>query len=495
MYKILVVDNQPDVRKTLCGLLNDAGHTAQPAANEGEALAAIMRESFDFALIDVRLHEEDETDESGLSLAIAFRTLKPQIRVILLTKYVRTAQIVRAIRYHGVVDFIEKTPDMDKLILKTIAEAGDKTEQPRFKTAEDATRFSLLLAPDQPPVIRAYGKHVCSTRASKKLQLDIARYATKLEIARKNPDDLRFLVDAIGRELWHEIFAENPEVSVAYVAARAQSRPLSLVFDAPREFLRLPFELMREISKIDNPLEYLVLQHPLARFVSDAIPKCKAISPQLLALSGTLRVLIIASNTQPPIQGVDSETRRLHDYLKQQDCIPVDATLIPTELATYDRVREELGECNYDIIHYAGHGLFTPDSPEDSSLYFWSSENKQGPVVPMKAAELKILLEQSEVRLVYLSSCYGTATGDQATLLRNDFLGLADAVAQAGVPSVIGFRWPVLDTSAPKFAFAFYRSLLEQGSPEIALWRARREIAALNRNDPTWLSPILIHQE
>jgi hypothetical protein len=44
-------------------------------------------------------------------------------------------------------------------------------------------------------------------------------------------------------------------------------------------------------------------------------------------------------------------------------------------------------------------------------------------------------------------------------------------------------------------ALAFYRSLLEQGSPEIALWSARCELAALDKDDLTWLSPILIHQE
>jgi CHAT domain-containing protein len=76
----------------------------------------------------------------------------------------------------------------------------------------------------------------------------------------------------------------------------------------------------------------------------------------------------------------------------------------------------------------------------------------------------------------------------------DDFLGIADAVVQAGVPSTLGFRWPVSDVGAPKLAKAFYGSLLRQGSPEIALWKARRELAGLGRDDPTWLSPILIHQ-
>ncbi|MCD6326582.1 CHAT domain-containing protein, partial [bacterium] len=493
--KILVVDDTPDFLKTLSGLLTDAGHTVRSAANEAQALAAVTQEQFDFALIDVRLHDGGEEDESGLSLAMAFRGLNPQIRVILLTRFVRTKQIVRAIRYHGVVDFIEKTPDVGKKILETIAEVRqEEAEWSRFEKTSDATRLSLSLTAGQPLVIRAHGCHVCSSRSWKVLRVALERYARRTELARGDVDNLRFQVGDIGRSLWHDIFIEHPEAEKSYVKARARSQSFSLLFETPREFLRLPLEFMRS----EDPSEYLVLQHPLARFIYNATPKREPISPSILALTERLRILIIASNTTtdtlPPIKGVDVEAQELSKYLKRQDCIPVRVKFIPTKDATYERVRAELKKRSYDIIHYAGHGSYNAASPEESCLYFWADENKQGGVVPMQATELKMLLERSEARLVYLSSCYGTATGSEVALLDDDFLGLADAVAQAGVPSVLGFRWPVSDKGAPKLAQAFYQSLLEQGSPEVALWEARCELAALDRDDSTWLSPILIHQ-
>jgi len=495
MYKILVVDNNPDVRNTLGGSLTDAGYVVRLAANEGEALTAVIQEPFDFALVDVRLHEEGEEDESGLSLAMAIRFLKPGVRVILFTRYVRARQIVRAIRYLGVIDFIDKnTQDWCEHVLTTIAEAGKEVERPRFESKADVSRLTLSLDAKQPVVIRAYGRHVCAVRTLKALQVGVERYVRRVEIARKDEANLRFQIGEIGRSLWRDIFGEHPEVSRAYVEARARSRSLSLLFETPREFLRLPLECMRS----DQPEEYLVLQHPFARFMCGATPRCEALSPQMLALTEELRVLIVASNTTsrilPPIDGVDAEAMELYKYLKRQDFIPLSVKLILTKDATYQRVREELREGSYDIVHYAGHGRYDEESPEESSLYFWAEENKQGDVVPMKATELKILLERSEVRLVYLSSCYGTAAGGQVALLDDDFLGLADAIVQAGVPSVLGFRWPVSDDGARRLALAFYRSLLEQGSPEVALWSARREIAAVDRDDPTWLSPVLIYQ-
>ena len=86
MYRILIVEDRPDFRRTLSGMLTDQGHVVCCAANEAEALASIAQGSFDFVLVDVRLHGEAEDDESGLSLAVALRALKPEILVILLAR-------------------------------------------------------------------------------------------------------------------------------------------------------------------------------------------------------------------------------------------------------------------------------------------------------------------------------------------------------------------------------------------------------------------------
>jgi CHAT domain-containing protein len=489
MYRILVVDDEADVRSTLSGVLADAGYSVHEAANEGEAMKAILDGSFDFAVIDVRLHGDDEKDESGLSLAFAINRLRPQIRLIMLTRYVITEQIVRAIRYYGVIDFIEKAGDWDQQILETIQKESKKSKPQRL----DTTKFSLSLAIGQPIILRTRGMHVCSRRTSKNLQIQMERYARKTELARTDEKNLHFQTKDIGLSLWQDIFVAHPEIKEAYgETCTNQNTLVSLQIEAPVDFLRLPLEFMYQ----GDQSKCLVLQHPLARFVCGVIPKREPISRQRLALAKNLRVLIIASNTEPPISGVDIETQKLRNFLeKEQRDIFVDVKLISTKQATYGYVRDELKKPNYDIIHYAGHGLYNPDSPEKSSLFFWSKKNKHGDVVPMKATELKMLLEKSEARLVYLSCCYGTATGDPSALLDDDFLGLADSAVNAGIPTVLGFRWPVSDDGACQLALAFYRSLLEQGSPGIALLEARRELAGPNRDDPAWLSPILIHQE
>lgn len=127
--RILVVDDMPDYRATIGRILSVAGYTPHLAANEGEALKAIDEDRFDFAIIDVRLHDGGEEDESGLALAMAFRLRAPGMNMILLTKYVRTWQIVRAVRDYGVIDFVEKTPDIGDHILRALRQIEARGEQ------------------------------------------------------------------------------------------------------------------------------------------------------------------------------------------------------------------------------------------------------------------------------------------------------------------------------------------------------------------------------
>jgi len=64
----------------------------------------------------------------------------------------------------------------------------------------------------------------------------------------------------------------------------------------------------------------------------------------------------------------------------------------------------------------------------------------------------------------------------------------------AGVPSVLGLRSPIADKTALSLAVEFYRALGRTGEVDRALYEARVVLAAKNRDDPGWLSPILVHQ-
>ncbi len=92
--RVLVVDDLPDWRATLSGLLEDAGYDVQCAGSQERALELLGTGHFDLALLDVRLDETDEGNTEGLDLAAEIRHRWPAIRVVMITGY-GTSDIMR----------------------------------------------------------------------------------------------------------------------------------------------------------------------------------------------------------------------------------------------------------------------------------------------------------------------------------------------------------------------------------------------------------------
>jgi CheY-like chemotaxis protein len=120
-YKVLVVDDLPDWRKTLGGLLSDAGYNVQAAESSISALRLLQDNEFALAVVDLRLDESNEDDEGGFDLAAQIKQRWPNVKVIIITGYGTPDRIRRAIepdkttRQTLVDDYIPKR-DTDKLV-------------------------------------------------------------------------------------------------------------------------------------------------------------------------------------------------------------------------------------------------------------------------------------------------------------------------------------------------------------------------------------------
>jgi len=85
--RILVVDDLHDWRLTLTGMLRDAGYTVQTADCFDEAVTLLKTESFELAILDIRLDEMDTNNVDGLIFAEEIKRHWPQTKVLLLTGY------------------------------------------------------------------------------------------------------------------------------------------------------------------------------------------------------------------------------------------------------------------------------------------------------------------------------------------------------------------------------------------------------------------------
>lgn len=118
--RILVVDDLPDWRATLSGILLDEGYEVCAAGDRQEALRLLETERFHLAVLDVRLDEADEDNREGLELMRQIKAYDPTTAVIILTGYADVRMVQDALRPQAnglpfAYSFVEK-PNSQELI-------------------------------------------------------------------------------------------------------------------------------------------------------------------------------------------------------------------------------------------------------------------------------------------------------------------------------------------------------------------------------------------
>ncbi|MNM30532.1 Transcriptional regulatory protein ZraR [compost metagenome] len=107
--KVLIVDDEPDIRELLEITLGRMKLDTYSARNAGEALALLKRETFDLCLTDMRL-----PDGTGLELVQHIQQRYPQVPVAMITAYGNVDTAINALKA-GAFDFLSKPVDLPRL--------------------------------------------------------------------------------------------------------------------------------------------------------------------------------------------------------------------------------------------------------------------------------------------------------------------------------------------------------------------------------------------
>lgn len=110
MGRILIVDDEKNMRKTLADILHDEGYEVATAATGDEAVELCSKNEFDVVLMDVRM--------PGIDGVEAFRRIRRHregVRVILMSGYDAT-QLKEAALDEGAIAFLSKPLDVQKMI-------------------------------------------------------------------------------------------------------------------------------------------------------------------------------------------------------------------------------------------------------------------------------------------------------------------------------------------------------------------------------------------
>jgi NtrC-family two-component system response regulator AlgB len=116
--RVLVVDDEVNIRKTLSVCLETDGHDVVAVSNVQDAIAEASRRSFELAFVDLRLGTEN-----GLDLIPALLTVAPWLKIIVITAYASIETAVEAMR-RGAADYIPKpfTPAQVKLAVDKVSQ-------------------------------------------------------------------------------------------------------------------------------------------------------------------------------------------------------------------------------------------------------------------------------------------------------------------------------------------------------------------------------------
>ncbi len=112
--RILIADDQADVREALRLLAKGEGHSCQTVNSPQAVLQALADEDFDLALLDLNYARDTTSGQEGLDLLARIQSIDPTLPIVVMTAWATLELAVEAMR-RGARDFVQKPWENDRL--------------------------------------------------------------------------------------------------------------------------------------------------------------------------------------------------------------------------------------------------------------------------------------------------------------------------------------------------------------------------------------------
>jgi two-component system KDP operon response regulator KdpE len=140
--RLLVVDDEPNIRSALARALSFAGYTVEEASSGQAALELLERKRFDLMILDMLMPEV-----SGVDVMRRMRRANPGFMIIVLTGHATLESAIAAAKSDEVVDYLQK-PVKNREIIEAVEKALQKrSERLRQRRLYDAVSQILDVSP------------------------------------------------------------------------------------------------------------------------------------------------------------------------------------------------------------------------------------------------------------------------------------------------------------------------------------------------------------
>jgi DNA-binding response OmpR family regulator len=123
--RVLVVDDEQNIRLTLQALLSRAGYAVTTAATGEEAVALFEREPFDLMLVDLQM-----PGMKGMEVVAKVREAGHDAIIIVLTGHGSLDSAIEGIRF-GIFDYLLKTSDPNQILARVAAGLEERAARRR----------------------------------------------------------------------------------------------------------------------------------------------------------------------------------------------------------------------------------------------------------------------------------------------------------------------------------------------------------------------------
>ena len=143
--RILVADDEPNLRRVLSAILAREGYDVVQAADGAEAVGAVAGGDIDVVITDLKMPRVD-----GMEVLRHVSTTQPAVPVIMITAFGSVDNAVAAVKT-GAFDYIEKPFEQDQIrqiVSKAVAQASLSRKDARTPLATPGpgprSRFGLV---------------------------------------------------------------------------------------------------------------------------------------------------------------------------------------------------------------------------------------------------------------------------------------------------------------------------------------------------------------
>ena len=128
--RLLIVDDELSVRDSLAKWFSEEGYYVAAAESASEALTRVAEQTFDVALVDIKMRGTD-----GIELQRRLHEIYPDMLVIIMTGYASVETAIAALK-NGAYDYVNKPLDPDEiahLVAKAMSHRQTQQENVRLK--------------------------------------------------------------------------------------------------------------------------------------------------------------------------------------------------------------------------------------------------------------------------------------------------------------------------------------------------------------------------